>query len=470
MTFITKNKDSRHRVVVCCISLLILSILIASLTGCRRNNDGIVDAKVDLTPTDELIIYIPNYQYFNSNFSTIANLLRWGNDAINVTIERFGDADDYLMEQYQSRLSTELMAGTGPDIIFTQYFNDIYKTIDSGLFLNLNEIIEQDDDFNLDDYYAPVMDAGIYKGGRYVIPLSFNVPIMLSEQGMLDKIGFDLSKNTDFISFLTEATNRMPAVREINPRGTMVISLLSHTLLNISGIKLVDFENGTILPDEESFRRLCEAFKLYYEYDFTSSYDYTTMLDLFTDGTMFFYGSFASFGHLFNWGHLMSSGYEPVYTGIKDMQGGLHATVDQGVAIRAGSKNQLNAWNFIKRLLWEETQYARPGSLESGAFGSNVVNKAALERKIDYFGLSSISVGFYEGVFLIPIIPEEDRQQLKDLINSITSCSLDYNLSIHDVITSEFFWPIMGPYFNGDQTYDEAVEQLKQRLRFYISE
>ena len=70
-------------------------------------------------------------------------------------------------EEYVNLLAAELPAGKGPDLILSptdDFGGDVYKTMNSNLFVDLNQLILRDDEFSLDGYIENVMNAGIYKG------------------------------------------------------------------------------------------------------------------------------------------------------------------------------------------------------------------------------------------------------------------------------------------------------------------
>ena len=473
---IIERKNTRRWVVICCTFLMVLSLTIAGLAGCGKSND-LVSAKVDLTPTDELIIYVPEWEYFNPKFSEAMEAFERIYPNVDLVIQRIGTRTNSPSDRFQSRITTELMAGSGPDVIITDYFDDLYKTIETGVFLNLNEVLEQDEDFDLNDYHRVVMDAGVYKSGRYIMPITFTAPIVLTEQKSLKNIGFDITKNTNFTSFMNEAVASMPKAREIDPKGSIAyisrhsmdfnqdswghVYGLHYSLLNISAVKLVDFETGTALPDEETFRAMCEAYKPYYEYETTSVLEHQDIYELSINGAAYFWSRDYADHDYISWRLLMDMGYEPLFTGIYDMDGGLNATVSESVAIRAGSKNQLNAWNFIKLLISEDIQ----GNNRNAFYRGMVVNKAAFDRRVERSETSYGTVEFSSGSFFIPPVPEEKRHIFRDLVENITSCSF-----ITRTLNNDFFLEYMEPYFKGEKTYEEAAEVLKQRLKFYISE
>lgn len=83
--------------------------------------------------------------------------------------------DQFL--EYAEKLKTELVSGGGPDIIALPNFtvSDFSKLIANGYFYDLNKLMEKDPEFKTEDFFEPVLDAGLVNNGRYFIPYSFMV-------------------------------------------------------------------------------------------------------------------------------------------------------------------------------------------------------------------------------------------------------------------------------------------------------
>lgn len=85
---------------------------------------------------------------------------------INVYSTAMGDTD---IEAYSQYINTALMSGLGEDIIDVRNLAWVYLA-DKGKLLDLNGEIE----FTQGSYYQNILDAYLYNGGRYTIPLNFN--------------------------------------------------------------------------------------------------------------------------------------------------------------------------------------------------------------------------------------------------------------------------------------------------------
>ena len=81
--------------------------------------------------------------------------------------------DDAQTEaNYIQKLNTEIMSGRGPDILQIDII-PWYKYAETGYLLDMQTLMEQDPDFNGEDYRMNVINALKYKNGLYVFPISF---------------------------------------------------------------------------------------------------------------------------------------------------------------------------------------------------------------------------------------------------------------------------------------------------------
>ena len=109
-------------------------------------------------------------------------------------------------EQYKSKLTTDLLTGEGPDIIFIdgKTFPSIRKVMTSGVFCDLNELIEKDGEFNLSDYNKTIMDSGVYNGKRCLIPWYYELPMLITTKSMTEVNGISTHKLNSWDGFMEE--------------------------------------------------------------------------------------------------------------------------------------------------------------------------------------------------------------------------------------------------------------------------
>ena len=106
-------------------------------------------------------------------------------------------------DEFETRIRTEIPAGGGPDLVLMAdgTFRDIYKTMQTDLFEDLNPYFGTDEEIALSDFVKPVMDGGILNGKRYLAPLNYELPVYLTTQAILDEVG--VPKEGRLVSLIT---------------------------------------------------------------------------------------------------------------------------------------------------------------------------------------------------------------------------------------------------------------------------
>jgi len=478
---IVERRNTRKWISVCCALVMLCSLLLTALASCGGSNKGITpvpQSKVDLTPTDELIIYLPSAPWVRDDLDVAISAYKQKYPEINLVVETVGESDNdgYSYNQYRERVSNELMSGAGPDVVIANpyVFDDLYKTMDTGVFLNLSSIFDEDENFVREDFNMAVLDAGVYKGGRYIVPYSYLLPILTALPDKLEAAGIDLSVNTGFAEFFEELDGCLSGLGEA-PTFRRSIGLYEYFPYAVydAGLMLIDYEHNKILPDEPAFRTFCETIKSYWVNEYAETYhDGSTRFEaLSNDQSLFAYDRNDANSLFFAISQAKANDTDCVLSAVRSMDGGLTATMNNALAIRAGSPNQLNAWNFIKVMLDEKVQKGKYGI---GPCLSLPVNTKSLNEIIACSYTTSMFGSFAYGtsedgaigtpvirqIFLSMLIAEE-KQPLLDICCKTTSCVIPvkaYDLSK------------IVPYFNDEKSLDECIDDLKSQLTFYTSE
>jgi multiple sugar transport system substrate-binding protein len=419
---------------------------------------GIKLTQADPTQTGDLIIYMPPNSI---HMNPIVNLYRQKYPNVNLIVETPGATD---FTAYTTRLTTELAAGKGPDILFPgeMLMADINSLADNGTFLDLNEFIEQDENFDLDDYVRGVLDSGLFRGKRYIIPRNFGSVVYVASTKTLDEIGFDRSQTGDIISFLNEAVRCLPKAQEIQNFRSMFNGALENFLWLVFEYELVDFETGTVFPNEEALEELLNAYKSYYHISSDESRRVWPLRpnDLI-NGTVIFdaqYGISNFFGQTSSL-KTRTEDYEMFV--IPGIDGKLHAWSFMGtLAIRSGSPNAQNAWNFIKLILSPEVQ--------SNSFSTGQpVHKASLIAQVEYYH------NYFDG----PIMSDGGENIIRTKLSEVEKqaylnmlLNVDGSFVYNSRPIRRMFGEHMTPFLKGEVSYETAVAGLRNQLRLYISE
>lgn len=123
-----------------------------------------------------------------NNYCTLNHL---GKNSVNVV--KFSSRDRMIQQ-----MSTEIMAGEGPDIIVLDNELPISKLINQGAFADLNQLIENDNGdraLNLDDYNEDLLNTGVFKGKRYMMPMLIEPDIYISNSALFED--YNITENTN---------------------------------------------------------------------------------------------------------------------------------------------------------------------------------------------------------------------------------------------------------------------------------
>jgi len=100
-------------------------------------------------------------------------------NAIRMFENKYPDVElvinDYNFDsvKYAQQISTQLIAGVGPDV-FQPYGIFDTKILDNGLFADFYPIMQNDPDFNENDYYMSIVKSSEYRGKLFAFPGGFD--------------------------------------------------------------------------------------------------------------------------------------------------------------------------------------------------------------------------------------------------------------------------------------------------------
>ena len=157
------------------IYILIIALFTSLILASCTQKDPYLDDDEDDTPLQVYLIYYDFYQ---------KDAINKYNGAIDDGIikGRKIEITEFEMEEIENmydRISSEIMSGEGPDIIFfggiADYYLDLAKMAKQDAFADMNVLIEKSETFSFDDYNKSALDAGIVGGKRVMMPLSYKV-------------------------------------------------------------------------------------------------------------------------------------------------------------------------------------------------------------------------------------------------------------------------------------------------------
>ena len=173
---------------------------------------------------------------------------------------------------YLQQLRTEILRGGGPDcyllptgntLILDEPVADTYVQIDplfpdvelamrNGLFSDVTAYYDADDDLDKDGLNQTIMDAGVLDGVRYVLPLRYDMPVIIALDEALEAAGLDPAILTQDLCTIMEAV-----LRTGDP--LLACGLLYEGYSAFSGF--IDYRSGNAALDTDTLRRYLEDYQ-----------------------------------------------------------------------------------------------------------------------------------------------------------------------------------------------------------------
>lgn len=434
---------------------LSMMLLCTSLTGCGDKKSAVIN------PTTELTIYLDVYSK-GKLARTISEYKRVYPE-VNLNLVDLSQLDIF---EYNTKLKNEVQSGKGPDVIdvSTMAFENAYKTVNSGVFCELAPLIEADEAFNLDDYNKVVMDAGVFDSKRYLMPITFKSPFLMTTQSILDETKIDRAKLTDIISIATEFDRYLA---EGDKRIFKETRQWYMGLYQFLGLDFADYSNASYNLDEELITQAAELFQRIYPQDkpvsdgmtFSSTFD--GFHDLSTGQGLFKYYYWGDISSIVsNAAALVGTDEKPIFLPIKTADNKLQATVLDSVGINANSPNKKNAFNFIKTMLSDPVQnsdrYPMDYPVRNESLDKRIADckEDAAERDTTLFESDGIIMESPDQAFF-----DEFSASLK----GIERCRFE------DPATGILSYEL-NEFYEGSKSIADCIKAAKSKLEIYVSE
>lgn len=426
--------------------LHVLSILLlgATLTGCEKEVEQKNDSlHVYASGSDVIMDYA--VKEFQRRYPDIP-VEYAGRKIIEDAEEFYG---------YNQQLSAQLMSGSGADVFFIQDYWDIDKLIQAGAFADLNEIYESSEVFRDTDFRNDILDAGVFDGKRYFLPMEYRIPMMISTREILDDVKFDFESCTDFDRFMEESNRYLNSTDYDRRLFRMDVS--AKNCIFWAGYPIIDKDK--VVWDIEETRDYFTWYKDIYkrgtgEYMFGDLFGAAAVRDgecLF-ESSGFLETDLNAIRALYTIGN-------PVAIPIYNKNGGVTALVDRAVAVRANSENLDNVRKFLE-ILFEKKIMEQPGALREDIS----VRKSIMEDVYESYQIEQpfkIAVNGFP--FELPPLKKED---------------FDAYLACADKVDKTVYWPAwrsefqteISRFLRDEVSYEEAAKCAKEQLEFYLSE
>ena len=398
------------------------------------------------------------------------------------------DLSNLSEQEYTTKLSAELVSGNGPDLILMDerflHTRDVYKMMQAGAFLDLEPYFEREQ-FNWDLYPKAVMDAGVWKEKRLVVPLGYNLPFMLSGEKMLADSSFteqSMSNGLDFMRAMAKNNMEWRAGKAVPTFGG--VDQFQY-YFEMMGVRPFDYEKKKLDLDDP---RLKEAAELYKECYAEIHRDPPALKD--TEGRWYenkfqervFEGYFYENSLLqvtFDMGQVQTFD-EPAFFSFRNMDGKTEARIKFALSVNQNTKNPEAAFQMVKLALDNyQTNVTEEDSLpvkKGIAYYQNIYPLRFVQSVKLAYGVTS---GTYDiGAVYTDQTGERIELYSGDVCQNISEELANYTQSVVENPESAYFptpstnqlFLMMQPYFEGKESYEKCLSEFQKKYNIYMSE
>ena len=444
--------------------ILIIVLLAALLLVSCTPKDPYLDDDEDDTPLQVYLIYFDSYEKSAINkYNKETEFSKIYNRKIEITEFEYEE-----IENMYDRISSEIMAGKGPDIIFisgiTDYYLDLAKMAEQDAFADMDVLIEKSEAFSFEKYNKPALDAGIIGGKRVMMPLSYKVNYIATTQENLDKINMsvpDYLTYEIFFDMVEKAQNETSSVGALYNSRQLLYNMISKDGLAEEGTdelkKFMELE----MEDDKRFELLGYSSGMIEDlYQYVCNGDVLMNYSGNTGGG----GEFEILGkinsiveNLYNKDFMIMN--EPTMNA--DISYGY---IDRGCVINMNSKHKSDAFKFVEYLLSESCQYSF--TLSTDAIPVNIASYENAKKDFIKDSYAVLAPMEDYGYALTPI-SEEIKNYYIALVEGVTEYKyIGQERYIYKHVISD----TIRDYKDGKIDFDTMIEEINRQLKIYYSE
>ena len=361
-------------------------------------------------------------------------------------------------------VQTALMAGKGPDLIYRPeyFFSDIQKTMSTGVFADLNPYFDLDPEISLEELETTVLTAGQQKGRQYVIPLTYNIPMLLTSKEALAEFGMD---EAELRKGYLETSRQIASYLERRQDPPVYDRLFAGMYYpDYLGLSFLDYDKRTVDFSFPEFREAAELYKPFYKMDSPMVEGITTTnfdgcQDVLGRKTVLApYSDSSGLEPLEN-ARVIASEETPVLIPVLGTDGKSSGLIYNAAAVRS-SGNQRNAWEFMKILLSEQIQNERINLLSFPIRKSCV--SARLEEAMETPEGYQLDLG--GKMLTMAALPEDVQKDYEAAYANLGHASFNFGYLSGQVAS------YLAPYYEDEKSLDACIEELTNAMEIYISE
>jgi ABC-type glycerol-3-phosphate transport system substrate-binding protein len=389
-----------------------------------------------------------------------------------VDYSQYDSSDDW--NAGLTKLTTEIMAGNMPDILYLSNDLPFRQMAAKGLLEDLYPYIDADSELSRSDFFPNVLSAVETDGKLYSAVSGFSVYTAVGASSVVGSTpGWTYD---DYYAALATMPEGCLGFDIGFDRGTVL-----QLCLALDMDDYVDWQTGTCSFDTGDFAKLLEFAGSFPSAEYYANYEYTaedSAVNLVSQGKqLLITNNFSStdffiydFDQIFG-GSATAIGF-PTNNGVGNV-----ITMGEGYAISSTCHNKQAAWEFVRTFLTEDYQsdiFYLPTNIK--AFEKNLAKSMEVEYETDVNGnyildengekIPQSRGSYYDGIQTVTIYATTQAQadMLRAAISSASKL-MDYDTSILDIVNEQ-----AAAYFAGQKSADEVCKLIQSKVNLYVNE
>lgn len=359
-----------------------------------------------------------------------------------------------------TKLETELMAGSTPDVLCLNGHISNRALISKGVLQDLYPYLDKDDEVNRDFFVEEILPSLTVDGKLYQVATGFTLDTMIADRRVVgDKTGLTFA--------------HMEKLQKENPDKSLFFKDFSRdklmTYLAYSCFTdFIRWETGECRFESEAFVKLLETAKsrptivdVLQSWSDSLDEEIADEFELLKDGKILLITDQVNnvTSYLLTKSRL---GDNAVYIGFPSENGtGTVRYTEGNYGILAGSKNKEGAWQFLRWMLLNARDSADPAESADPFSGFGLkpfpASREAFDEQLAYFQTG-------EGAKDDTPLTDEDVTMLKEIIKTAKPAT-NYDREIAAIIEDE------ASYFFADKcTVAQAAKKIQERVSIYVNE
>ncbi|MCD8325417.1 MAG: extracellular solute-binding protein [Lachnospiraceae bacterium] len=370
-------------------------------------------------------------------------------------IDYYGEGSYYGYDEAALQLSLDIVLGKAPDIFFTGMI-DYEALAGLGVFADLYELMEQDEDFDKEMLLTNILEPYEINGKLYSIAPAFRITSLWGGSSLVQgRYGVSMD---ELVQILEENGGNINSIY-----GLMSDEPILTTLCTLYMDSFIDWDNGTCDFENEEFYQLLEFAQ---EYNYTGGYGAEGQKASINSGEeLLSYGIISCVADYQIQCELYGEAVEVI--GLPTTAGSGTTAYFSGVelGINAAGEHQEAAWEFVKYYIFNG--YSGSGfsivqeifdEVMAEAMEDNVVNSADS-------GINEIMwKASYDSTIFVYKASQEDVDAVRAMIARVDG-KHRYHTDIQTIITEE-----ADSYFSGQKSREDVAALIQNRVSLYLAE